>query len=166
MNYSLSDIRKDRDFSRSKEAAKELSEKYEVDLVRLFELVSEKDILIPTSVFIKELSALETISRYLHENIGMGFKRIAVLMNRSEKTIWQAYNHSLRKYQKKLAVSGTKYLIPLSVFADRRFSNLEAMVAFIKTRYSLKFSEIAGILHRDQRTIWTVYNRAKNKGAL
>jgi predicted DNA-binding protein (UPF0251 family) len=165
MNYSASDIKKDRDFSRSKEAARELSETYDIDLVRLFELVSEKDILIPASVFTKELSALETISRYLHENIGMGFRRIAVLMNRSEKTIWQAYNHSLRKYQKKLAVSGTRYLIPLSVFSDRTYSNLEAIVLFIKTRYDLKFSEIAGILHRDQRTVWTVYRRARMKRA-
>jgi len=163
MNYKTSEIKNDIDFSKSKEVAKELTERYDVSLVNLFELVSEKDILVPASIFTVELSALETISRYLHENLGMSFKKIASLMNRSEKTIWQAYRSSKIKHIDRLELKDTRYIIPISVFADRKLSNLETIVYYLKKTYDLKFSEIAVLLFRDQRTIWTVYSRAKKK---
>jgi len=165
MNDILSELKKDRDFTKSKEIAGDLKEKYDVDLVKLFEMVSERDILIPVSIFLPDLSALETVSRYLHENLGLSFKKIGSFMNRSEKTIWQAYNYSIKKYQKKIRVSETRYLIPISAFSDRKYSNLESIVVFLKEKYGLKYSEIAILVHRDQRTVWTVYNRAMKKRA-
>lgn len=163
MQNKLKIIKADQDFVRSKKFTAELTDRYNVDLVKLFELVSERDILIPLSVFNPRLSALETVSKYLHENLGLGYRKIAELMNRSEKTIWQAYNFSLKKFPRRLIVKETPYLVPVSVFADRKYSNLESVVAFIKEQYRLKFSEIGALLHRDQRTIWTVYNRARKK---
>lgn len=159
----LREVKSDKDFARTKEVAGELAEKFGVDLIKLFEMVSEKEILLPATIFLPELSALETVSRYLHENLNISFKRIGELMNRSEKTIWQAYNNSCKKYQKKLATPETAYLLPISIFADRKFSNLEAIVLCLKEQYNLKFSEIGAILHRDQRTVWTVHNRAQKK---
>ena len=156
-------IKFDQDFVKSKKFASDLRERYNVDLVKLFELVSEKEILIPVTVFNPKLSALETVSKYLHENLGLSFKKIAELMNRSEKTIWQAYNFSINKFRRRLIVKETKYLIPISVFSDRKYSNLECVVSFVKDQYNLKFSEIGSLLHRDQRTVWTVYDRARKK---
>jgi hypothetical protein len=163
MNYKLSEIKKDLEFVKSKAVASDLIEKFDLDLVNLFELISQKEILIPISIFNDKLSALETISRYLHQNLQMSFKKIGELMNRSEKTIWQAHNHSLKKFQRRLRVGETKYVIPVSAFSDRQFSNLETIVKFMKEKYFLKYSEIGALLHRDQRTIWTVYNRASKK---
>jgi transcription initiation factor TFIIIB Brf1 subunit/transcription initiation factor TFIIB len=163
MDDKLKEIRSDSDFSKSKEVAQGLAEKYNVDLVKLFELLSEHEVLIPLSIWNDRLSALETVARYLHENLGLSFKRIAELMNRSEKTVWQAYNFSLRKLDRRLVVVEPTYLVPLSVFADRKFSNLESVVLFAKEQYNLRFSELGSILHRDQRTVWTVYNRALKK---
>jgi hypothetical protein len=165
MHDKLLPVKDDSDFQRSREVALSLSERYDVDLVRLFELLSEKEIFIPLSVFNPELSALETVSKYLHENLGMTFRRIAQLTNRSEKTIWQAYNISLRKFGKRLSADQTLYLIPVSVIANRKFSNLESIVLFAKEQYGLRFSELGNLLHRDQRTVWTVYNRALRKRA-
>jgi hypothetical protein len=165
MNDKLREIKQDTDFTESKEAAVELNKKYDIDLVKLFELLSEQEILIPLTIFNPTLSSLETISKYLHENLNISFKRIGSLMNRSEKTIWQAYNFSLKKYDKRFLVTRTSYVIPLSIFSDRKYSNLEAVVLFAKEEYSLRFSDLAAILHRDQRTIWTVYNRALKKRA-
>jgi hypothetical protein len=163
MNDRLQEIKDDTSFTRSKEVAGQLTERYNIDLVKLFELLSEREILIPLTIFNDRLSALETISRYLHENLNMSFKRIAELMNRSEKTIWQAYNTSLRKYGKRIIAPHTPYLIPLSVFANRKFSNLESVVLFAKEQYNLRYSDLGILLHRDQRTVWTVYQRAVRK---
>jgi len=59
--------------------------------------------------------------------------------------------------------SSSELSIPSSVFQNRNLSVLEAMVVYLKEDKSLKYSEIAKLLNRDDRTIWTVYNRAKKK---
>ncbi len=53
--------------------------------------------------------------------------------------------------------------IPSSVFRDRSLSVLEAMVEYLKDQQHLTFHEIAVLLNRDDRTIWTVYSRAGKK---
>ncbi len=156
-------VRQDKRFEEFKELLGSLREKYDVELVQLFELLSELEIFIPVSVFNERLSTLETVSRYLHENLNISFKKIAEMMNRSEKTIWQAFRSSKNKHEGRLRLTDTKYIVPISVFADRRLSNLEAIVYHLKNAYDLKFSEIAMLLQRDQRTVWTVYSRARGK---
>jgi len=54
-------------------------------------------------------------------------------------------------------------VIPSSIFQDRKLSVLEAMVEYFKEKKNLKYSEIARLLNRDDRTIWTSYQRAKQK---
>ena len=53
--------------------------------------------------------------------------------------------------------------IPVSIFDDRRLGVLESLVFYLRENLSLKNSEIAKLLNRDDRTIWTVYNRVKKK---
>ncbi len=53
--------------------------------------------------------------------------------------------------------------IPLKILQDRSVAVLEAIVEYLKEEKSLKYSEIALLLNRDQRTIWTVYSRVKKK---
>ena len=55
--------------------------------------------------------------------------------------------------------------IPSSIFTDRSVSVLEAMVRYLKEKKNLTYHEIAVLLNRDDRTIWTVYQRAKKKNA-
>ena len=54
-------------------------------------------------------------------------------------------------------------LIPSTVFLDRSLSVLEAMVEYLKEKRGLTYHEIAVFLNRDDRTIWTCYNRAMKK---
>jgi len=51
-------------------------------------------------------------------------------------------------------------LIPISIFRSK-CGPLGALIVYLKKRKGLRFSEIARALNRDQRTIWTTYNRAK-----
>ena len=54
-------------------------------------------------------------------------------------------------------------LIPSSVFLDRNISVLEALVKYLKEQKKLTYHEIAVLLNRDDRTIWTCYSRAMKK---
>ena len=53
--------------------------------------------------------------------------------------------------------------IPSDIFKDRSLSVLEIMVEYLKEQKGLSYHEIAVLLNRDDRTIWTVYNRGKKK---
>jgi len=59
--------------------------------------------------------------------------------------------------------SAKSIIMPSSIFRDRELSVLEAIVEFFKERKKMKYSEIARLLNRDDRTIWTAYKRAKEK---
>lgn len=53
--------------------------------------------------------------------------------------------------------------VPVGLFRDRSLAALEIMVEYLHDDKKLAFCEIAKLLNRDDRTIWTVYNRAKKK---
>ncbi len=62
-------------------------------------------------------------------------------------------------------VSKIALLVPLSLLRDRSVSILESIVKYLKEKKKLTYHEIAVLLNRDDRTIWTVYNRARKKYA-
>ena len=53
--------------------------------------------------------------------------------------------------------------IPTFVFKDRTLSVLEVMVEYLRDNKKMRFHDIAQIINRDDRTVWTVYRRAKLK---
>ena len=107
--------------------------------------------------------ALEVICKYLKEELDFSFSKIALLLNRDSRTIWTSYNNAARKRKENLLVKESKFFIPVSIFTDRQFSVLEAIVSYLKEKFNLRYSEISVLLNRDERNIWTVYNRAKKK---
>ena len=54
-------------------------------------------------------------------------------------------------------------LLPSHIFQDRSVSVLEAISEYMKDAMGLTYHEIAVLLNRDDRTIWTCYSRAKEK---
>ena len=64
---------------------------------------------------------------------------------------------------KKQQMKNDSLHIPVSVFSQRRLGCLEAAVKYLKENLSLKYVEIAKMLNRDERTIWTTYNKARKK---
>ena len=133
-------------------------------IVELFgKKIPRKDLL-PISIFDnEELSCLETIVKYLKETFKLRFHEIALLLNRNDRTIWATYNIASKKIKEKLTVKESKFSVPVSIFKDRKFSVLEAIVSYLRDNFNLRYSEIALLLRRDERNIWTVYNRAKKK---
>ncbi len=53
--------------------------------------------------------------------------------------------------------------LPVDLFADRTLSVLEVMVRWLKEEQNLSYHEIALLLNRNDRTIWTVYSRVTKK---
>ena len=53
--------------------------------------------------------------------------------------------------------------IPSFIFKDRSVAVLESLVEYLKDVKKLSYHEIALMLNRNDRTIWTVYRRAKLK---
>ena len=53
--------------------------------------------------------------------------------------------------------------IPVQVLQDRSISVLEAISYYLKETKNLTYHQIALLLNRNDRTIWTCYQRAKKK---
>ncbi len=122
-----------------------------------------KEISVPVGVFDNDvLSSLEAIVKYLKEELKLKFSKIGKLLNRSNKTIWATYHNAIKKMPSSFGVISRNIMIPVSALSNRSFSTLESVVGFIK---DLDYSnhEVAEMLHLDDRTIWTVYDRVKKK---
>lgn len=59
--------------------------------------------------------------------------------------------------------SSSEISIPISVLSNRSLATLEAVVVYMKDSLNLTYHQIAEQLNRDDRTIWTCYNRASKK---
>lgn len=115
---------------------------------------------IPLSIFNAGLSPLESITRYLRENLKKRTTQIAKLLNKKLPAISLAYKNSLSK---QFIIRKTNIYIPLSEFQDNpKLSILEVIVQFFRNK-DLKFTEIAKLLGRNSKTIWTIDQRAKKK---
>jgi hypothetical protein len=121
---------------------------------------------VPISVFSAELGSFETITRYLKEICGLRNHDIAGFTGRHEKTTWGACSRSLGKRAEPLAGDSGSYSgikVPLSAIRDRELGVLESLSLYLKETLNLRYCQIARLLHRDQRTIWTAVSRARKK---
>lgn len=142
----------------------QLQKKHQITAVTLREALKEaKDIRIPLSIFSEQLSALESICKFLKENMNLTLHQIAQLLNRDDRTIWTTYTHACKKLPQLLSVAENTISIAAKSFARRKLSVLETLVCCLKEQHDLKYKEISLLLHRNERTIWTVYQRARKK---
>ena len=121
-------------------------------------LIAE-DLSIPAGIFIEELGGLEAIAKYMKENLGMTYHEIAEILSRNDRTIWTAYNKSIKKQKTQIKIKASTAYFPVSIFKNRKLTIFEAMVVYLKDK-GMKYVEIGELLNRDQRNIWTIYSRA------
>ena len=127
------------------------------------ELINEvkENIQIPLSIFINN-SPLESLVKYLKENIGLNLSEISRLLNRDERTIWITYNNSKKITRLDLS---SKVKVDVVIFSDRKFSVLENLVYYLVKEENYSLSEISKLISRNYKTIWTLCRRAKEKDA-
>ncbi len=165
VDFSNSNFKEDVDFLKLKDIVEKLKTKYKIPVSEIVNKLEKKEIIIPCEIFNKKLSGLETICKYLKENLNLRNKEISSLINRDERTIWQAYESSRKKLSLIFKIKYSEYYVPVSIFKDRRFSVLESIVKYLKENYDLSYHEIAVLLKRNDRTVWTVYQRALKKSS-
>ena len=152
----------------SKEDKIELISHFISELKRLHdvteqEILGKKEISIPVGIFANDvLGSLEAIVKYLKEDLKLKFSKIGKLLNRSNKTIWATYHNAAKKMPSSFGVVSRDIMIPVSAIANRSYSTLESVVGFIKD-LGYTNREAALMLHLDDSTIWTVFDRVKKK---
>ena len=125
---------------------------------------AKEEVKVPLSVFKNDyLSSLETIVKYLRENLLLTYKQIADLTNRNDIALAVTYRNAKKKMEAKFAEEISPYSIPVSILKDRNISVLENIAAYLKDTFGLTYHKIAVLMNRNDRTIWTVYQRAKKK---
>ena len=132
---------------------------------KLLELPTVEEVKVPISVFKNAyLGSLEAIVKYLRENLLLSFKQIGSLTNRNEIALAVTYRNAKKKLEAKFVIDEiSPYSIPVSILQDRNISVLENIAAYLKDTFGLAYHKIAVLLNRDDRTIWTVYQRARKK---
>lgn len=120
---------------------------------------------IPAYIFQnRKYTILEALIVYLRERKKLSFRKISALINRDLRYTYHSYQNAKKKELTTQYIIQTKFIwIPLSIFTNRKFSALEVLVSYLKEELSLTYHEIALMLKRDDRTIWTVYQRAGKK---
>lgn len=120
---------------------------------------------IPISIFQnRKYTILEAIIVYLREVRKLSFRKISALIHRDLRYTYNSYQNAKRKElitQKTIPINSPR--IPLSIFSNKKLSALEVVVSYLKNKFPLSYHQIAVLLKRDDRTIWTVYQRARKK---
>ena len=140
-----------------------LRKNFEKSSTEFLDSIKKEKLSVPDSIFNDKLTVLETIVKYLKENLNFNYKEIADLINRDERNIWHTYNVARKKLAKQFVVEKYEFLIPISIFSNRKLSIQENLVFYLKEEFKLSYHKIATLIHRDDRTIWTVYQKAKKK---
>jgi len=138
-----------------------IKEKYKLTSAELMQLLEEK-LFFPDSILNDRLTVLESVTKYLKENRGLSLRRTAKVLARDERNIWHIYSNAKRKYSERFVIRDVRLWIPVSIFSKARLSALEAIVNYLK-ELGFSYGDIAVLLNRDDRTVWTVYKRAKVK---
>jgi len=120
---------------------------------------------VPSHIFLnRNHTILEAIIVFLRERKKLSYRQIAFLLNRDHRFVYNSYaNAKDKELITKYTISPDFIQIPISIFSNKKIPALEAIASYLKDELSLNYHEIAVLLDRDDRTIWTVYQRAKRK---
>jgi hypothetical protein len=117
---------------------------------------------IPLSAFSCGASTLRVVVKYLKDVHNLDTATIARLLNRNYQTI--VTTHNAFPPELSLPQVQSAITIPLDVFSDRKIPPLESLVSHLKS-LGFTYAEIALLIRRDQRTVWTAYHRKIAKEA-
>ncbi|MBI2045527.1 hypothetical protein HYT23_05715 [Candidatus Pacearchaeota archaeon] len=140
-----------------------LKTRYKINKKEVIDMIkSAEEVAIPSAIFSKELGALESIVKYMKENLSMNYKEISERLERNERTIWTAYKKASEKTKSLFEIKEVEINIPIEVFKNSKLTVLESAIIYLKEK-GFKYSEISRLLNRDQRNIRTACIRAINK---
>lgn len=138
--------------------------KYNMSSQDIAQLITQQsDEFIPLCIFNNNsLSVFEAIVKYLVDNREISLKKVSKLLNRNYSTIWTTHSNAKKKLKASFKIDSCKQ-IPISIFSDSKYTIFESLVKFLKEEEDLPNNEIAKLLNRNNKTIWTIYNNTKKK---
>src|SRR3989344_2141428 len=123
----------------------------------------KEEVSLPISIFNSKLTVLESVAKYLKEEKNLSLHEISRVISRDERNIWHTYESAKKKHPEKLILENVKFWVPVSIFSDSKLSALETLVSHLKSQLNFSYHEIAVLLSRNDRTIWTVHSRSRKK---
>lgn len=75
-------------------------------------------------------------------------------------------NKSTRNYSRNKGIGKrlpNKLYLDFSIFRNAKLTIFESLIKYLKEEKQFTYHKIALILGRNERNIWTVYNRTKSK---
>jgi len=105
----------------------------------------------------KLIGALNLILDELKEEYSLNKKEIIKIILEKLKTKYKISRREINKI-----IGGKEFLIPITIFS-KELGGLEAITKYMKENLNMNYSDIAKELERNERTIWTAYNKAINK---
>jgi hypothetical protein len=81
------------------------------------------------------------------------------LVSSDDKDLLVALEGFLQDYKRTKQILN----ISLKLFSNKKLGVLEVIVKYLKENTQLTYADIAKLLNRDQRTIWTTYSKAIKK---
>lgn len=121
---------------------------------------------LPVSIIKNDkLSPLEAIVTFLRENRDLTYKEIGRLLSREPKTLAVTYSAARKKTSEKIIPTTDTIYLEFSIFAAHPECNLSILETVCNSlkKSGMRHSQIARILGKSQKTIWTVCNRAEQK---
>ncbi len=92
----------------------------------------------------------------------MGYMQIAEVLHKNPGPVGVIYRNAKKKFADAFSVSHENIMIPFSAFYPE-LTVFESVVYYLKDNYNLKYKNVAQLLKRNERTIWTIYQRARKK---
>ncbi len=121
-----------------------------------------RELTLPIAILNEKLTVLESVVKYLYEEQELTLAQISKFLNRDQRNIWHIYNQSIKKYPKQVKITETELWVPISIFSTTKLSANEVIIVYLKQQ-RLSYREISQLMKRNERTIWTSYQRALNK---
>ncbi|MCK4521576.1 MAG: hypothetical protein KAU20_03300 [Nanoarchaeota archaeon] len=160
-----SSILKDESLVTLKKIFDSFEAKYALKPQQIIELIHKKTecILVPIDILKTNLGPLESIVKYLKEEKDLNFSQISALLNRDITTILTSYNNAVKKKKERFILKKSEFLIPVSILKNRELSISENITKYLHEELGLGLNQIASVLKRNNKTIWTFYYRVKKK---
>ncbi len=116
---------------------------------------------LPLAIFSTSLSPLEATVMYLRRQ-GCTFACISQILRKQPSTISTTYYNAQKKQSEEPIISPDGLCVPTSIFASG-LATLEAVSLYLQRNRGLRIVNIAKLLGKDNKVIWTSIQRAKKK---
>ncbi|MBR9677595.1 hypothetical protein GOV04_05640 [Candidatus Woesearchaeota archaeon] len=141
-----------------------VSQDYQITPADIIKQLAEPTDTIDAAAFSnKLLSPTQVLVKCLRENKFSKLADIARFLKRNQNTIQTTYKKAQEKQPSKITYRSSLYKVPLEVFSTKQFTVFESLVKYLRESENLSNKQIASLLSKSNKTIWTVYARTKTK---